>query len=158
MRQATKKSRPVNTGRQHERGVVAVEFAIILPLLALMLIGIIEGGLMARDHQILQNAAREGARFSSLGPNRMKDVPNAASIEAVIKNRVVAYLAGEGITVNAGDISVDQQYPISIGGGMTAMASEVTVNYVRPAVLPGADLFNLDVVQLNGAGVFRNFY
>jgi len=47
---------------KNERGVSAVEFAIVLPLLILVLFGIIEFSLILYDKAMLTNASREGAR------------------------------------------------------------------------------------------------
>lgn len=44
------------------RGVSAVEFAILLPLLLAIVFGIIEFGLFMYNQQVITNAAREGAR------------------------------------------------------------------------------------------------
>ncbi len=45
-----------------ERGAVAVEFALVLPLLVAMLLGIMEFGLMYNGQVSVTNAAREAAR------------------------------------------------------------------------------------------------
>lgn len=45
-----------------ERGVSAVEFAIVLPVLALILFGIIDFAVLFYDKQVITNASREGAR------------------------------------------------------------------------------------------------
>jgi len=45
-----------------EKGAAAVEFAIILPLLVLIVFGTIEFSLMMFNKQVITNAAREGAR------------------------------------------------------------------------------------------------
>ena len=46
----------------NERGASAVEFAIILPLLIIMVFGIIEFGLLFYDKAVVTNASREAAR------------------------------------------------------------------------------------------------
>lgn len=51
--------------RHSERGVAAVEFAIILPIFLLVLFGIVEFGGMMYDQQIIETAAREGARWGA---------------------------------------------------------------------------------------------
>ena len=43
--------------------MVAVEFALFLPVLVLLLFGIVEFSLLLFNKQILTNASREGARF-----------------------------------------------------------------------------------------------
>lgn len=49
-----------------EAGVSAVEFALVLPLLLLLVIGTIEFGRVWNQYQIYQGAAREGARCAAV--------------------------------------------------------------------------------------------
>lgn len=51
---------------QKERGAVAVEMAIVLPLLLMLLIGIIEFGRVFNVQISLSQAAREGARHAAI--------------------------------------------------------------------------------------------
>jgi Flp pilus assembly protein TadG len=143
--------------RTTEKGVAAVELAIILPLFCILLLGIFEIGGMARDHQALQNGAREGARFSALKNNSMSGATNPTAVEATIKNRVIAYLANEKITVTSADIVVDQTYPITLAG-VTANGSQITINYSRPILFPGISRWIPLSTTLQGKAVFRNFY
>lgn len=48
--------------KQRQRGAAAVEFAIILPVLLIMLLGVIDFGIFFGQNISLQSAAREGAR------------------------------------------------------------------------------------------------
>ncbi|WP_429886081.1 TadE/TadG family type IV pilus assembly protein [Geoalkalibacter halelectricus] len=65
-----------------ERGAAAVEFAVVLPLLLLILLGIIEYGLIFYNKQVLTNASREGARFGIVAGERA----TSASIEQEVSN------------------------------------------------------------------------
>ncbi|MDI6813659.1 MAG: pilus assembly protein [Deltaproteobacteria bacterium] len=49
-----------------ERGVVTVEFAILLPLIVLILVGLMEGGHLWHLQHTVTNASREGARAAIL--------------------------------------------------------------------------------------------
>ena len=49
-----------------ERGAELVEFAIVLPLLLLVTMGIIDFGFMFQRYVVLTNAAMEGARVAVL--------------------------------------------------------------------------------------------
>lgn len=54
------------TTRGREDGAVAVEFALILPLLILLVVGAIEYGRVFSQYQVFQGAAREGARCAAV--------------------------------------------------------------------------------------------
>jgi Flp pilus assembly protein TadG len=49
------------------RGAALVEFAIVLPLLMVLLLGIMEFGMIMRDYLMLGHGAREGARTAAVG-------------------------------------------------------------------------------------------
>jgi Flp pilus assembly protein TadG len=142
-----------------QKGAVAVEFAIVLPLFAILLLGVMEVGSIVHDYQVLKNAAREGARFSANPANQMSLAQNSSSVLQTIQNRVVAYLQNENITVSAGNVAVDQAYPIQIGS-LTVMGSHVTVTYTRSLIFSGVTSLipSLGTLQLSGDAVFRNFY
>jgi Flp pilus assembly protein TadG len=50
-----------------QRGAVAVEFALIMPFLCLLVFGIIEFGYMLNRDMIIGNTSRDGVRAASLG-------------------------------------------------------------------------------------------
>jgi Flp pilus assembly protein TadG len=140
-----------------EKGAALVELAMVLPFLALLFLGTIDLGITIREHQILQNAAREGARFSALPRNWINPVVNPAASEAAIKQRVIDYLTQENITVAAGSITIDQQHPVTIGA-LTVWASQITVTYTRPLLVAGGPLLPFANVTLTGQSLFRNLY
>jgi Flp pilus assembly protein TadG len=51
---------------RRDRGQAAVEFAIVLPLVVVLLLGIIQVMLVARDQIAIELAARDGARAASV--------------------------------------------------------------------------------------------
>ena len=67
--------------RTDERGAAAVEFALIAPVLLVLLFGIIDFGLAINRYAMVNNAAREAAREASLGATD-------AEIRAVVTNRL----------------------------------------------------------------------
>ncbi len=139
-----------------ERGAVIVEFAMILPLLVIIFVTIIDLGVLLHEHQVLQNAAREGARFSILPMNQIGPLNPTATVNG-IKQRVIDYCEGENVTVLLGDITVSQQHPITVGAD-TIMATEVTVSYTRQLLIAGAPFLPVGDIVLSGNSVFRNFY
>ncbi|HEX4589224.1 MAG TPA: TadE/TadG family type IV pilus assembly protein, partial [Gemmataceae bacterium] len=54
-------------GPNQRRGAAAVEFAVVLPFLIIILAGVWEVGRLVQVSQIVQNAAREAARQASTG-------------------------------------------------------------------------------------------
>jgi len=70
----------VHGGSSADRGAVAVEFALLLPLLLLILMGIIDFGRMLNAQETLTQAAREGARLEALDqPNVQSRTQDAAT-------------------------------------------------------------------------------
>jgi len=60
--------RPPSSGRRaRDRGTAAVEFALVLPLLLLIVFGIIDLGRALNAQITLTEAAREGVRLEALG-------------------------------------------------------------------------------------------
>ena len=138
--------------RNRQRGTALVELAVVLPLLLLLSLMVMEGGAMIRTHIVLNNAAREGARFSTLEENANK--------VDEIKQVVVSYAGMNGVTISAAEVAVNQTVVVPGPNGVFMTASEVTVqhpytmNYVPK--LPGAQVSEITV--LFGRAVFRNFY
>jgi len=73
-----------------KRGVSAVEFAIILPVLILFLFGIIEFGILFYDKAVITNASREGARAGIV--YRYPDPVTAEEIEQVVRDYCADHL------------------------------------------------------------------
>ncbi len=133
-----------------------VEFAFAVPILALVFLMIIDVGLVVREHQVLQNAAREGARYSAQPENR---AGAAGATLDMVRQRVVDYCAQEGITVNLTDVRVNQSYTYPVAGGSTnATGSEVEVTYTTGMLLLGVPLIPTNLIELSGRSVFRNLY
>jgi Flp pilus assembly pilin Flp len=53
--------------RREERGQAAVELALALPLVALLLLAVVQVGLVVRDQVLVTHAAREAARAAAVG-------------------------------------------------------------------------------------------
>ena len=141
----------------HE-GSVLVELAFAIPIMTLVMVLIIDVGLIVREHQVIQNAAREGARFSAQPENQVIPTKPAATWDA-IRWRVVEYAAGEGITLNLSDVEQPiQDYAIPISGGLTATGSQVTVFYRRPMLIGAVPLLPTEEMTLTGSSLFRNLY
>ena len=107
-----------------ESGASAVEFALLLPVLMMILFGIIEFGLALYRQAILTNASREGAR---LGIVQSIPAITTGQINATIDN----YLTVAGIP--PGNVT-----RTIVAGGVTGTPVQVTLTLPYTfAVLPG---------------------
>lgn len=52
---------------KRRRGQAIVEFALVLPIFILILVGILEFGLVFHQYLVVTSASREGARVAALG-------------------------------------------------------------------------------------------
>jgi len=104
-----------------EQGAAAVEFALILPLLSVLLFGIIEFGILFYNKAMITNASREGARAGIV-----YDFPTRPS-DADIASIVVAYCGSHLITF--GDPTQVPSTSVTRNGTGTGADLSVTVGY-----------------------------
>ena len=84
-----------------DRGAVVTEFALLAPLLALIVAGVLEFGLAWRDSMTVSNALRSGARVgSNAGREREADYTILKSVQAAMEEvptarieRIIVYKA-----------------------------------------------------------------
>jgi Flp pilus assembly protein TadG len=95
------------SGRK-EKGAVAVEMAIVLPLLLLILLGIMEFGRALNVQVSLTQAAREGARYAAIhygesGLNvsgtALAAAPALGGLGATVTNDATSCTTGANVTV-----------------------------------------------------------
>lgn len=79
-----------------EAGQSLVEMAIVLPILLALVVGIFEFGRAWNVHQVLVNAAREGARKAVI----------PTSLESDVHDTIGGYLVSAGLDPAAGEISI----------------------------------------------------
>lgn len=111
---------PGNTGK--DRGAAAVEFALLLPLLLLLLFGIIDFGRALNAQITITQAAREGARLVALNQPNVVGRTDAAAVglSGVAVTVVTSCPPGAGPGVNA-DVRVS--YPFTFITPLGAIAS-----------------------------------
>lgn len=112
-----------------EGGQAAVEFALVLPFLLIMLVGIVEFGRAWNQHQVITDAARETARRACLA-----DVITQADAEKVANDAMAAAgidysRATIGIVNLDGDsnsivtVSIDLRYRFTFFAPLVAWAT-----------------------------------
>ena len=65
-----------------QRGAAAVEFALLVPFLCLLLFGVIDFGYMLNRDTMINNAAREGVRTASVGGSSAEVVADGQGLPA----------------------------------------------------------------------------
>jgi Flp pilus assembly protein TadG len=85
-----------------DRGAAAVEFALLLPLLLLIVFGIVDFGRLLNAQITLTQAAREGARLAALGqPNVVSRTQGAATGLSPVTVTITGCAPGAAATANA---------------------------------------------------------
>lgn len=70
--------------RDHERGAAVVEFAIVAPLLLVLLLGVVEFGLLFGKRLDVSQGAREGARLASVNYQATSGSSGAAQASEIV--------------------------------------------------------------------------
>lgn len=110
-----------------QRGAALVEFAIVLPLLLTLLMGIAEFGLLFYNKQVVTNASREGARAGIIQPNAGEDPADISQIvDNYCQERLITFGAPTNvITTTSGE------------GGAYGEDLTVRVTYNYAFLVPG---------------------
>jgi Flp pilus assembly protein TadG len=107
--------------QQRDRGATAVEFALLFPLLMLIVFGTIDFGRALNAQITLTQAAREGARIDALGePNVVGQTQNAATGLSPVSVQYNACPPGGSL---ASDAVVDVRYQFSFITPIGAIAA-----------------------------------
>ena len=105
-----------------QKGAVAVEFAFVLPLLVVLLVGIMEFGLILYNQQVITNACREGARAGIVARSPRLDL---TAISTVVNDYAQAHLVTFGTATSAATV-IDNSGGTSFGDDLTVT---VTFDY-----------------------------
>ncbi len=105
---------------RRERGQALVEMALVIPVLLLLLVGICEFGRILGAYMVINNLAREGARYGVVGHNDL-EIENQILSERtwLDEERIVVYInpafvdrrKGEPLDIQV-DYSVDLMTPV----------------------------------------------
>jgi Flp pilus assembly protein TadG len=112
-----------------ERGAELIEFALIVPLLLFIIMGLIDFGFMFQRYEVVTNAAREGARLGVL-PG-YEDVAN-------VTDRIQSYLDAGGVPTTGSNPAVSvTDVSVPVAGGPAVPCRRVEVSYTSPYLFIG---------------------
>lgn len=100
-----------------ERGAVVVEFALIFPILMLMVFGIVDFGYMIERGNVVNNVTRDAARVASLG-----------GTYAQVQSTVTTGLADYGITAPGPKVNISITCTNPSGASCTGTAASFDAN------------------------------
>lgn len=123
-----------------DRGAAAVEFALVLPILLLLVIGILEFGRAYHVQTTLSNAARDGVRVMALQDN--SSAAEAQTMESA-----------ESLDITVDMITVTPSTGCAASGTAPGMAS-VTIEYPFELI---SGFLPIDDFTLTGKGTMRCF-
>jgi Flp pilus assembly protein TadG len=127
---------------RQQRGAVAVEFALIMPVLLLILVGTLEFGRVWSQLQVFQGAAREGARCAAV------KATSTCSIQDRINASSGAYKPAKTATV-----TINGQ-PAAGGCSNLTRGQDVTVSWAQPLTID-IPFWNDVTIDSTITGVFR---
>ena len=135
-----------------QAGSNLVEFALVLPLLLVLMFGIVDFGLALFDKAVITNAAREGARTGVVF--RAPPLSNAgltAEVQAAVTRYCSTYLVSFGPATNTTTVSwVRAGAQFSSGDTLT-----VQVNYPYHYVVMSKLIPSLGTLNLRSISVMR---
>jgi Flp pilus assembly protein TadG len=146
------KLQPVRAGDWKISGISSVEFAIILPVLLLLVFGMIQYGLGFWLTQVITNGAREGARYGIV----VSDPPIS---DSEVMAQVSNYLNNSGVDASLATIAVNYTSGGSpVGYAACTSGCEVSVQVAMPTtnLVPALIPFNVFPATLTAQAVMRH--
>jgi Flp pilus assembly protein TadG len=137
-----------------ERGAELIEFALVFPILLMVVLGIVDFGFLFQRMEVVTNAAREGARIAVL--------PGYATAD--VQARVQNYVQTGGVPttttpVNPTVLVTNVTIPTTPGGPtMSGKRVEVTYSHQYVFIGPIAGWFggSFTSVPVTGVAVMRD--
>lgn len=120
-----------NPSRQ-SRGIAAVEFALVLPVLLTIIMIIINWGVVIYNQSVITNAAREGARWAAIHNTASTSCTNSYSTTPADACQVAYSYAYNHVYSFSGSPSLTVTQ--TSGGATTGTSQSVTVQYTYVGV------------------------
>lgn len=118
----------------NQRGSAVVEFALVLPLMLVLLLGVVEVAVIARTEIELVHAAREGAREAAASPDTARA---SAAVRAALGSRAVdarIAISRPSTVGRLATVTVEVPYRVAtpiFGGFTVTMTSKASMRVER---------------------------
>lgn len=133
-----------SSGKSHERGQALLEFALLAPLVIFFLLAMVDFGIAVNRRVVLDHAAREGARFASVGGHALSNGGTPATV-----GEIVDYTMAQGQSVPQ---SVNVCYEDANDNGTTGDVGDsvrVTVHYTYDFVTGFTSIIDSDLGSID---------
>jgi Flp pilus assembly protein TadG len=121
-----------------QKGVAAIEMAIVLPLLVLIFTGMIEYGRLMWHYDALAKATRDAARFLAEEPKPITtalataqtmvvNAASAAGVKDIVSGNVIPTCTPD--CTNPAKVTVSVNYPFIIGGWVPIISAQGTTSF-----------------------------
>jgi len=98
---------------KNNRGQAMVEFALVLPVLLLLIIGSMEFGLVTNQYMVLAESAREGARSAALGgSNATVGTVVRTAASSIDTSQLVVTISPTDTRVRGNGVTVTVRVPV----------------------------------------------
>lgn len=94
----TNQFRSVAGSTSRDRGQAAVETALVLPLIMVVMLVLVQVGLLVRDHILVVHAAREAARAAAVDPTTEAATAAAVAAAGLDPEKLLVDTAGNRMT------------------------------------------------------------
>jgi hypothetical protein len=122
------------------RAQSSVEFALLVPLIVVMFLGMLQFGLFLYGQSMVVNAARQGARAGSVDQQCPSCAAQSAATSALQDAPVIR----------------DPSVTILAPGGVVGSTLRVRVAVSIPMIVPGGSVFGLDqILNVSAEATFR---
>lgn len=99
---------------REDGGQAAVELALVLPLVMLLLLGLVQLGLLVRDQILVVHAAREAAREAAVDPGAEAARRAAAASSTLDAGRLTVTASGRGAAGSRVKVEVAYRAPTAV--------------------------------------------
>jgi len=137
------------SGFRSERAAAMVEFAIVLPILLLLVFGIIDFGRALYTLNNLTAAVREGARLAS---TQISPDPTTGGSMSAVSTAVTNYVVAFG--GNAGAPQVTETFNGGAPPNMQSITVQI-VSYPFTPLTPIANFVGFGTIQMSPSATFR---
>ena len=144
----------ISAVRRRQKGQALAEFALVAPVLFLLVLGVFEGGRFIYHYEALNNAAREGIRYAiihganSIAPTGPPNDATGADIKQAVADAAIGISVAGGLTI-PDPVYSGPNGPVNKRGSTVSLS----VNYTYDPVVP---LLPPITISVEATGVVNN--